>query len=82
MKLYHSKNEIEQLSNEEIASLHKKYVLVIFIILLLCGGISLLSIWDYLPEIWSYLLLLFLVILWPWIMRSSQMARRLKEADN
>lgn len=81
MKFIHSKSEIEELSTGQLEKLHARYVGVIFALLLIGGGVSLMAIWDYIPEIWSYLMLALIILLWPWVMRSSQMARMMKEKE-
>lgn len=82
MKLIHSKSEIEEMSIGQMEKLHGRYVGVIFALLLIGGGVSLMGIWDYVPEIWSYLLIALIILLWPWIMKSSLMARLMKEKES
>jgi Ca2+/Na+ antiporter len=79
MKIYHKKAEIDDMTRSELKELHKSYVIYIIGILAVGGIVSLLSIWDYISSIWRYLMLVFLAILWPWIMQSSYMARKLRE---
>lgn len=79
MKIYHKKAEIDDMPRSELKELHKSYVIYIIGILAVGGIVSLLSIWDYISSIWRYLMLVFLAILWPWIMQSSYMARKLRE---
>lgn len=79
MKIYHSRKNLKKMESDELTRLHRLYIRVISIFLLVGGILSGMGIWDYLSPPFIYSAPVIVLILWPWIMQSAYMARKKNE---